>query len=198
MLVDSLESLLESEQDLLQVIACSGEGKQMKTIVGIDCEWKPENYTLRGVKKKKKKKRIGKRQRLLHFLRRCMGQSKPVQPVSKKKKRKKHAGSSNPVLVLQISTRNKAWVIDMQYLCRQSSSGSGTGAFLPGAPLTHTEEVLNRVLGMVLQSEELLKVGMGPATDLKRLSWSYPFCLPCGSIGQCWTYKPWLSGLIPQ
>jgi hypothetical protein len=175
MLVDNIDSLSEFEQDFSKILACSGEEKQMKTVVGIDCEWKPENYyTSAG--EKKKKKRGGKRKRLLRFLKRFLGEEKEKpQPAVSKRKRKKKGGSSNPVLLLQISTRDKAWILDMQNLCRQSASGAGTGAFLLGTPLTDTEKVLNRVLGMVLRSEEVLKIGLGPATDLKRLSWSYPF-----------------------
>jgi len=91
----------------------------------------------------------------------------------KRRKKREDETTSNPVIVLQLATRNFVFVIDLLRLCRQSAPG--TSHALVGSALTPTEQVLDEVLHRVFGLDDVVKVGLGPAQDLKRLAWSYPW-----------------------
>ena len=42
-----------------------------------------------------------------------------------------------------------------------------------GSELTENEKLLDQFFSDVFQSKEVIKIGMGPTNDLKRLAWSY-------------------------
>ena len=205
-LVDDLESLSIFEEDLnslTKIDNCKGE---LKTVFGIDCEWKPENFyaAQKAIKRKalKKSKLYRIKMRLTELLqiltrgetvsgtkiRNSLSSMKSASANATatargKKVKVKAKRASSPVLLLQLSTNEKAWVLDLQKLCRQTAGGiihTYTGAdvrrllLLYGTPLTDTEKSLDRVLARILLNEDYLKVGLSPASDLKRLSWSYP------------------------
>ena len=229
--------------------------------VGVDCEWKPENYfSARRAKREKEEKeekeqgdlrtRSRKKKRDVFFryfknsglgkallgLKRdsvidrnesesestdtassasqvtataestegngeSAAESASIESVTssaRKRQRKKSGGTSSPVLLLQISSRTRVWVVDLLVLCRQSKGGAGTlileqhadtdaGLTVTSADsdttststspgrLSDTEQLLDQVLHRLFSSPHVLKLGLGPAADLKRLSWSYPF-----------------------
>jgi hypothetical protein len=58
-------------------------------------------------------------------------------------------------------------------LCRQPEAGGGYK--LIDTVLTVEEKILDGILFKIFQSENIIKLGMGPTNDLKRLAWSYPW-----------------------
>ena len=184
--------LLEMQQEIEQLVMAPllGASADELNVVGIDCEWRPENYYSKSMDnaldnfpaslfyssapghKRKLLRRLWGR-----FFKRIGegssdgSSSSSVQSSGKKDKSKK-VGSS-PVLLLQISSRRTIWIVDLLQTCRQVAPG--TGKAMLGAPLTRTEEILNAILGRVMKADNVLKVGMGVTQDLKRLGWSYPW-----------------------
>jgi hypothetical protein len=156
--------------------SCDERGEDsdsLAAVLSFDAEWKPENYYSG---KRRSSRRKSSKQSLLErfkrrvkgvFLRGREGESDVVVSKSSKKKRKK-GGSSSPVALLQLSTRERVWVVDLQLLCRAFPGGSSD------TDLTQEEHLVNEALKMVFVDHRVLKIGLGPQTDLKRLSWSYP------------------------
>ena len=44
---------------------------------------------------------------------------------------------------------------------------------LIGTELTDNEKLLDKFFFQLFQSNKIIKIGMGPTNDIKRLSWSY-------------------------
>ena len=44
---------------------------------------------------------------------------------------------------------------------------------LIGSELTENEKILDRFFYRLFQSKDIIKIGMGPSNDIKRLAWSY-------------------------
>ena len=44
---------------------------------------------------------------------------------------------------------------------------------LIGTELTNNEKLLDKFFFQLFQSNKIIKIGMGPTNDIKRLSWSY-------------------------
>jgi len=144
-------------------------------VVGIDCEWRPENYYSKAAESNNLLRPwLRVRKSLSRFWSKLQLRSRPVSPP-----KSKTAASSvaSPVQLLQISSRRSVWVLDLQALCRRphSFASSATTATTTATALTENEQLLNSMLASVLHAENVIKVGMGPAQDLKRLGWSYPW-----------------------
>eukprot|EP01038_Epipyxis_sp_PR26KG_P006449 gene6449-8871_t len=86
----------------------------------------------------------------------------------------KPKGYSSPVSLLQISTRNKVFIVDLQVLCQQVPPYERLKD-ANSYSLTDQEKLLNEIFNEIFNNPYIIKVGMGTAQDLKRLSWSYPW-----------------------
>jgi hypothetical protein len=184
--------LVENEADLLDFCAnvrlLTTEPPHNKdnqlNMVGVDCEWRPENYQTRVWEQSETAKALPrllialaggittKRGKFierfyLSFIARFRNRK-----TSSSKKRKR-GPSSSPVHVLQVSTRSTVWVLDLLELVRQVPSG--TGRRLISSQLTSQEALLDDAFSSLFRAEHILKVGLGPQQDLKRLGWSYPW-----------------------
>lgn len=149
-------------------------GVPLVNVVGIDCEWRPENYYYKAAESNSL---LGPWLRVRKSLSRFWGKLlRPVSPQREAPSKNKTAASSaaSPVQLLQISSRRSVWVLDLQTLCRRPDSFASATTTAATA-LTENEQLLNSVLASVLHAENVIKVGMGPAQDLKRLGWSYPW-----------------------
>lgn len=67
---------------------------------------------------------------------------------------------------MQVATRERVFIIDLQTLLGTNPN--------PNAPLLESERLLDSLFSRLFQSRAVLKVGLGPQQDLKRLAWSYP------------------------
>ena len=163
-------------------------------VVGVDCEWRPENYQTRVWEQSESAKTLPrllialaggiatKRGKFIErfylsfigrFRNRKTSSSSSSSSSISSIKRRKRGPSSSPVHVLQVSTRNTVWVLDLLELIRQVPSG--TGRRLISSQLTSNEAILDDAFSTLFRAEHILKVGMGPQQDLKRLGWSYPW-----------------------
>lgn len=190
-LIDSEARLLEMAADVDELLVSPALGSNQLNVVGIDCEWRPENYfsassksadkslanlpalLFSGVPGQKRKllRRLWER---LFYMKKKSGGSSGGGSVggSSGSKKSKKVGSS-PVLLLQISSRRTIWVVDLLQICRQVAPG--TGKAMLGVPLTPSEQLLDSILGRLMRADHVLKVGLGLTQDLKRLGWSYPW-----------------------
>jgi Ribonuclease D len=80
-------------------------------------------------------------------------------------------GEYHPVATLQLSSRHRAFVIDLISLCRHDVMGVNV-------PLTQTEEMLSDTLSMLFKNKGIRILGFGISQDLSKLSASYPH-MPC-------------------
>jgi hypothetical protein len=180
-------------------------------IIGVDCEWEPENYYNRTIKKKEDNindmetddddqdsiqpdntaTAIAQYQRMIDQLTEIDDPSKTTNNSNiqyKKKTDKKNSKPSTPVQLVQIATHDYIFLIDMPALCRQPGPGQGHTLMEKVSPggrdsddnddahpqneaLTVTESMLNQLFGHVFSNTQIIKVGMGPQTDFKRLYW---------------------------
>lgn len=90
------------------------------------------------------------------------------------------ADPSTPVSILQISTLDHIFLIDMLKLCHTVAEHNRHEELPTGKGLTLSVEqiLLSDVLETMFTDSEMLKVGFGIKYDLKRLVESYPW-LPC-------------------
>jgi len=72
-----------------------------------------------------------------------------------------------------LTTRKYVFIIDLQSICRQPEPGFQY--MLTDLSLTKEEKELDTILSCIFQSEDIIKVGLGPTQDFKRLAWSYPW-----------------------
>jgi hypothetical protein len=76
-----------------------------------------------------------------------------------------------PISVLQLSSKQEAFVLDLLNLCQQSSCQDDL-------PMTATEHFLSDTLSKLFNSVDIAVVGFGVIQDLSKLSFSYPH-MPC-------------------
>lgn len=188
-LVDCNDALIEMSNAVNLIVESSIITPRGVNVIAIDCEWRPENYYARSMENKNssssssiQNSSINKNkflQMLWSRLRDRLNINPPPSSLAtastspKPRKEKAGPGLSSPVLVLQISTRDTIWVIDLLTLARQVPSG--TGQTLINTPLTESEELLDGILHSIMRSDCVVKLGLGVAQDLKRLGWSYPW-----------------------
>jgi hypothetical protein len=118
----------------------------------------------------------------------------------RRRRPKRAPGQSSPVALLQISCssgsgsgsgsgssreRGCVWVLDLLTLLSAEGGDNynphpgddnNPQQQLPPSPLSAQEAMLDAVFELLFHSEAILKVGLGPQADLKRLAWSYVFC----------------------
>lgn len=176
-LVHDADTVMEMQSALEELTEATGEDSSDsesfgQAVLAFDAEWKPENYY--SSQRRGNRKNRSKRSLLQRFKRRLKGvflrrKEKEVVVTRSSKKKRKKGGSTSPVALLQLSTRERVWIIDLQSLCR-----AFPGASSDTDGLTQEELLVNEALAQVFVDPRVLKLGLGPATDLKRLSWSYP------------------------
>ena len=117
------------------------------------------------------------------------------QPLQNKKRADKNPSKpSAPVQLVQIATHDYIFLLDMQSLCRQPGPGQGHTLLERASPsiprggdsdsdsthpqskneplaLSVTESVLNQLFYQLFSNNQILKVGLGPQSDFKRLYW---------------------------
>lgn len=197
-LVDDLASLtnmkyfldrfrMEAEAALMRRTDGSGGASPLAGrdlfIIGFDCEWQPEgNYTLF-----KARKIAAAAAAALSGVNDTQDETVSNSSQGKPRSRKlinKHRASD--VSVLQISTRTDVFVIDLARLCIKRKDVSTAAAILQlGSSMSDMrleEQLLDEALGKLFQSPAVLKVGMGPVNDLKRLAWSHWSLRSCRTI----------------
>ena len=96
-----------------------------------------------------------------------------VESIDKNITKEEHKNIASPVALLQLATRKHVFIVDLQSICRQPESGFGY--MLADFSLTEKEKALDTILFKIFQSEDIIKVGLGPTQDFKRLAWSYPW-----------------------
>lgn len=185
---DQMTSLVHDPDSLMEMTrAFSLPGAEPFDVVGIDAEWKPENYYgVRRAARRKGKRSLRERikrkiKKLFQKLRHEEDRQATEVVVQRNggRKKKKRGGSSSPVALLQISTRTRCWVLDLQSLCLAFPGGGiGEKMLTANTLLSEEEKLVDTALGKIFADQGVLKLGLGPAADLKRLSWSYPH-LPC-------------------
>ena len=79
-------------------------------------------------------------------------------------------GKDNPVSTLQLSTRKKSFLIDLQSLCQATSKNDFDNAVIPNPLEAHLETILKRLF----DDERMLLVGFGILQDLGKLAASFP------------------------
>jgi len=215
LLVNDMDSILAMQRDVEAYLSSltSDFGLTDVPVIGLDCEWRPENFYAREREKRDAlseksffsgRKRAFFKRLWLRFWRRRDDAMTAMNGTSRRgeeeyqeageeqgqewgggsdeaakklaattKKKNKSKGVSNPVSLLQIASREKVWILDMQSLCRKVHPGKG-GALM-GTTNSDTEEVLEKVLSSIMSSKKVIKLGMGPTGDIKRLGWSYPW-----------------------
>eukprot|EP01041_Mallomonas_annulata_P008679 gene8679-17918_t len=133
-------------------------------VIGFDCEWQPDGWKDRVAISSGKVNSAG-------YVR----------------------TSNSPVAVLQLSTRSNVYVIDMLYVydadahsvdnSKSSSTSTSTSVRTTGDSVKFTEEMNEKniiespfemIIKKIFTSKNIIKVGLGPSSDLRRLAWSYP------------------------
>lgn len=239
--VDDLSSLLDMKRilfdntELGQNNAIETYNTSTKTsllsIIGVDCEWKPENYFNRFkrstfqsvpvtidtdndlnksmINEKVADQKLGKRAlatklitRIFRFVWNPKNESiveksqlipksieklNPIEyrdtvkvlkemsiaSLEKNITKEEQKNIASPVALLQLATRQYVFVVDLQSICRQPEPGFGY--MLADFSLTEKEKALDDILFKLFHSEDIIKIGLGPTQDFKRLAWSYPW-----------------------
>ena len=148
----SLQTVLAGMSSSAQPLVCPESGTVLN-VVGIDAEWRPDgggNF---------KHASSGRKWSFLsRLLRRSLRRILPPPPSPPPPP--PPSPSNWPVSLLQISSRDAVWVVDLLTLTQTLSEDE--------------QIVLAETLSALFSSSAIVKVGLGPASDLKRLSWSYP------------------------
>ena len=147
----SLQTALAGMSSSAQPLVCPESGTVLN-VVGIDAEWRPDGGG--NFKQASSGRKWSFLSRLLRrSLRRLLPPPPPPPPSPP-------PPSNWPVSLLQISSRDAVWVVDLLTLTQTLSEDE--------------QIVLAATLSALFSSSAIVKVGLGPASDLKRLSWSYP------------------------
>jgi len=96
-----------------------------------------------------------------------------LEAIDKTATKEEHKNIASPVALLQLATRKHVFIVDLQSICRQPEAGFGY--MLADFSLTEKEKALDTILFKIFQSDDIIKVGLGPTQDFKRLAWSYPW-----------------------
>jgi hypothetical protein len=96
-----------------------------------------------------------------------------IASIEKNITKEEHKSIASPVALLQLATRQHVFVVDLQSICRQPEPGFGY--MLADFSLTEKEKALDDILFKLFHSEDIIKIGLGPTQDFKRLAWSYPW-----------------------
>ena len=82
-------------------------------------------------------------------------------------------GKDNPVALLQLSTRRKSFLVDLQCLC-QATHATNVGGAVTNVEPTSVEHELNDALSKLFEHPGLPLVGFGVLQDLGKLAASFP------------------------
>lgn len=179
-LVDAVDSLSEMLLFIDQILPATQpqppplQPATAPMCIGFDCEWEPEGYwrRKRNIAAASDTTNDGEESDATMD---TIASTSSVGEEEVRPKKKSPPIPNNPALVLQIAFCDKIFVMDMQVLCRQPGTGRGFSLIDSSAPLTATELLVDQIFFKLFHRHDILKVGLGPQADLKRLFWSYPW-----------------------
>lgn len=146
-------------------------------VVGFDCEWQPEgNYSSYKARRKAAATAATTLQANCSLFSEDEDDTNSSSSSSgSSKAARRRSVRSSDVCLLQIATRTDVFVVDLVRLCvkRQDVSTAAAMMHHQASEISVAERVLDEILGSLFQSSAILKVGLGPVNDLKRLAWSH-------------------------